>query len=253
MAAGGATRVINDVFNWLTTAAHWQGSDGIPTRILEHLRYCVIALVIALVIAMPIGILIGHTRRATYLVTGANAVRALPTLGVLVFFVILISPHIHGRSDAVYLIPTEIVLVLLAIPPILSNTYAGMQSVPPEVRDAAQGMGMQGRQVALRVELPNALPLVISGFRSATLQVIATATIAAYVSLGGLGRFIIDGQSQHDYTQMAAGALLVAVLALVVDLLLAVVQRYAVSPGVSGRFSARPVVAEEPAQLLKPA
>jgi osmoprotectant transport system permease protein len=165
--------------------------------------------------------------------------RALPTIGLLIFFVVLISPHIQGKGDAAYLIPAEIVLVLLAIPSILSNTYAGVQNVDPAARDAAVGMGMTGSQVLFRVELPCALPLIMSGFRSAALQVVATATIAAYVTLGGLGRFVFDGQAQQDYAQMASGALLVAALALAVDLLLALAQRGLVSRGLSGRYSTR--------------
>ncbi len=149
--------------------------------------------------------------------------------------VVIIAPHFYGRTNAGYLIPTEIVLVLLAVPPILSNAYAGVQNVSPAVRDAAFGMGMTGPQVLARVEFPNALPLIFSGFRSATLQVIATATIAAYVTLGGLGRFIYDGLAQQDYPQMIAGGLLVAALALAADMLLALAQRYTVSPGITGR------------------
>jgi len=125
--------------------------------------------------------------------------------------------------------------VLLAVPPIMSNTYAGVQNVEPAARDAAFGMGMTGQQVLFRVELPNALPLMFSGLRSATLQVIATATIAAYVTLGGLGRFIYDGLAQQDYPQMISGGLLVAALALAADLLIALVQRLVVSPGITGR------------------
>jgi osmoprotectant transport system permease protein len=186
---------------------------------------------------LPIGLLIGHTGRGTGVVAGmANSLRALPTIGLLIFFVVLISPHIQGKGDAAYLIPTEIVLVLLAIPSILSNTYAGVQNVDPAARDAAAGMGMTGSQVLLRVELPCALPLILSGFRSAALQVVATATIAAYVSLGGLGRFVFDGQAQQDYPQMASGALLVAALAVTVDLGLAFAQRGLVSRGLSGRY-----------------
>jgi osmoprotectant transport system permease protein len=138
-------------------------------------------------------------------------------------------------------VPTEIVLVLLALPAILANTYAGVRNVEPAVRDAALGMGMTGRQVLWQVELPNAMPLVFSGLRSATLQVIATATIAAYVGLEGLGRFVYDGLASRDFAQMAGGAVLVAALALVVDLLLALVQRYTVSRGVTRRFSRRAV------------
>ena len=230
--------MIGDVLGWLTDPAHWQSTNfdtGILGQLGAHVWYCLIALVIALAISLPLGLWIGHTGKASWLVTVANALRALPTVGVLVLLVVIIAPHFYGRTNAGYLIPTEIVLVLLAIPPVLSNTYAGVQNVSPDVRDAAFGMGMTGPQVLFRVELPNALPLIFSGFRSATLQVIATATIASYVTLGGLGRFIYDGLAQQDYPQMISGGLLVAALALVADLLLALAQRYAVSPGITGR------------------
>jgi osmoprotectant transport system permease protein len=230
--------MINDVFDWITDPAHWQGTafdTGIWDQLLAHIGFSLIALGISLVIALPLGLWIGHTGKATWIISVANAARALPTVGVLVLLVVIIAPHFYGRTNAGYLIPTEIVLVLLAVPPILSNTYAGVQNVEPAVRDAAFGMGMTGPQVLSRVELPNALPLIFSGFRSATLQVIATATIASYVTLGGLGRFIYDGLAQQDYPQMISGGLLVAILALLADLLLAVVQRYTVSRGITGR------------------
>jgi osmoprotectant transport system permease protein len=225
LAQGGEDLMISGIYTFLTTPANWQGPDGIPARLAEHIEYSVIALVIALLIALPVGLLIGHTGKGTAIVAMmANSLRALPTLGLLVFFVVLISPHIHGKGDAAYLIPSEIVLVLLAIPSVLSNTYAGVQNVDPAARDAAVGMGMTGGQVLFKVELPCALPLIMSGVRSSTLQVIATATIAAYVSLGGLGRFVFDGQAQQDYAQMASGALLVAALAMLTDLLLSLLQ-----------------------------
>jgi osmoprotectant transport system permease protein len=220
-----------DPANWTTTYAQ----VGIPQEILEHLEYSAIALGIALVLALPAGLIIGHTGRGTAVVSALNGLRALPSLGLLVLFYVLLAPHFHGRSNAVFLIPTEIVLVLLAVPPILANTFAGVQNVDPAVRDAAVGMGMTGRQTLLRVELPNALPLIFSGFRSATLQVIATATVAAYVGLGGLGRFVYDGLASHNFAEVTGGAILVALLALAADLTLALVQRYTVSPGVSGR------------------
>jgi osmoprotectant transport system permease protein len=232
--------MINDVFNWLTDPAHWQSTafdTGIWDQLLAHIAFTLIAIGISLVIALPLGLWIGHTGKATWIISVANAARALPTVGVLVLLVVIIAPHFYGRTNAGYLIPTEIVLVLLAVPPILSNTYAGVQNVEPSVRDAAFGMGMTGPQVLYRVELPNSLPLIFSGLRSATLQVIATATIAAYVTLGGLGRFIYDGLAQQDYPQMISGGLLVAVLALLADLLLALVQRYTVSRGITGRVS----------------
>ena len=235
--------MIGDTFGWLTDPAHWRSTNfdtGIWGQLGAHVGFCLIALAIALVIALPLGLWIGHTGRATWLITVANAVRALPTVGVLVLLVVVIAPHFYGRTNAGYLIPTEIVLVLLAVPPILANTFAGVQNVAPSVRDAAFGMGMTGPQVLTRVELPNALPLIFSGFRSATLQVIATATIASYVTLGGLGRFIYDGLAQKDYPQMISGGLLVAALALAADLLLALVQRATVSRGVSGRTRREP-------------
>jgi osmoprotectant transport system permease protein len=238
VATGGEDDMIGDTWDWLTDPAHWRSTNfdtGIWDQLVAHVFFCAIALVIGLVIALPVGLWIGHSGKAAWVVSAANAVRAVPTVGVLVLLVVMIAPHFYGATNLGYLIPTEIVLVLLAVPPILSNTYAGVQNVSPDVRDAAFGMGMKDGQVLYRVELPNAMPLIFSGFRSATLQVIATATIAAYVTLGGLGRFIYDGLAQQDYPQMISGALLVAALALVADLLLALTQRFTVSPGLTGR------------------
>lgn len=236
--------MIAAVFTWLNDPGHWRDTRfdvGIISQLEAHIRFSAIALAIALVIALPLGLAIGHTGKGTSLVSIANAVRALPTVGVLVLLVVIIAPHFHGRTDTGYLIPTEIVLVLLAIPAILANTYAGVQNVDPAVRDAAYGMGMTDWQVLTRVELPNSLPLIFSGFRSAALQVIATTTIASYVTLGGLGRFIYDGLAQQDYAQMISGGVLVAALALVTDLVLAVIQRYTVSRGLTRRFSTKAV------------
>jgi osmoprotectant transport system permease protein len=243
--------MISAVITWLNDPAHWRDSralTGIPTELLDHLRYSVIALAIAAAIALPLGLAIGHTGRGSFVVAAVNAVRAIPGVGLLVLLAVIISPHFHGRTDLGYLIPTEIVLVVIAIPPILANTYAGVQSVDPEVRDAAAGMGMTGPQVLRRVELPCSLPLIFSGVRSATLQVIATATIASYLPLlGGFGRFIYDGFHQQDFPQMIGGGVLVAILAMAADLVLAMVQRLAVSPGVSGRFSRRTMRSTGPA------
>jgi osmoprotectant transport system permease protein len=237
--------VISDVLTWLNDPTHWRNTrvfTGIPTQLLDHLRYSLIALLIAAAIALPLGLLIGHTGRGGWLVSGVNAIRAIPTVGLLVLLAVMISPHFHGRTDLGFLIPTEIVLVVIAVPAILANTYAGVQNVEPAVRDAAAGMGMTGVQVLWRVELPCSLPLIISGIRSATLQVIATATIASYLPLlGGFGRFIYDGFHQQDYPQMVSGGVLVAVLAVIADLVLATVQRFAVSRGISGRYSKKAV------------
>jgi osmoprotectant transport system permease protein len=219
---------VNAAFTWLFDPAHWSGPTGIPARILEHLGYTALTVLVAAVIAVPLGAIIGHTGRGTFLVAGlSNGLRALPELGLLTLLVLL---------TYVGLLPVVVSLVVLALPPILAGTYAGVRNVDRAVVDAAQGMGMRGSTVLLRVELPNALPLILGGIRSATLQVIATATIAAYVALGGLGRFVIDGNnagagSPDGYPQMAAGAIVIAVLALVVEGVLEVVQRLAVSPG----------------------
>ncbi|MDP9117700.1 MAG: ABC transporter permease subunit [Actinomycetota bacterium] len=231
---------MSNAVTWLTDSANWHdqlGTPGIPTQLINHVEYSAVAVSVAAVVALPLGMLIGHRGRGTFLVSIVNGLRALPTVGLLILFYVLLSPHIHGRGNAVYFIPTEIVLILLAIPPLLANVYAGVQNVDPAVRDAARGMGMTGVQVLVRVELPNAAPLIFSGLRSSVLQVIATATVAAYVGLGGLGRFVYDGLGQHDFAQVTGGSVLVAALALLADLALSTVARYAVSPGVSGRFS----------------
>jgi osmoprotectant transport system permease protein len=145
----------------------------------------------------------------------------------------LLSPHLAGRTAV--LVPVELVLVILAVPPILAGAYAGVEQVEPAARDAAKGMGMRGREVLWQVELPCAVPLIASGLRSAALQVVATATLAATVGMGGLGRYLIDGLAVRDYPQMAGGALLVAALALLVDLGAATLQRVVVSPGLTGK------------------
>lgn len=225
--------MIRDLIDWFTNPANWSGDLGIPNRLSEHLRYTAVVVIIGLVISLPIGLYVGHTGRARWLVTWANAIRAVPSLGLLFAVSMLVGPLI--QSDLAFVIPSIVVLVLLAIPPLLSGVYAGIESVDPAVRDAARGMGMTEWQVLWRSEVPNALPLVLSGLRSAVLQVIATATIAASVSLGGLGRFLLDGLAARDAAQMVGGAVLVAALALLADGVLALVQRYAVSPGISGR------------------
>jgi osmoprotectant transport system permease protein len=230
---GGGHVSLSAIWGWFSDPANWQGTDGVPSRVLEHLLYTALTLLIALVVAVPLGAWVGHSGRLRWLVTGANAARAVPTLGLLFAVSMFVGPLI--QSDLAFVIPSIAVLVLLAIPPLLSGTYAGIDSVEPAARDAARGMGMTGWQVLTKVEAPCALPLFLSGLRSATLQVIATATIAASVSLGGLGRYLIDGLASRDYVQMVCGSILVAVLALVADGLLALLEKRAVSPGISGR------------------
>ncbi|MEV0901706.1 ABC transporter permease subunit [Actinoplanes sp. NPDC049802] len=214
--------------SYLLDPAHWElGAPGsIPTLILAHLGYTALALLLGTIVALPVGLYIGHTGRGAFLAINAgNAGRSLPTLGLLMLLVTLLG---------LGLLPVLIALTVLVIPPILTSTYAGMRSLDHRVVDAARGMGMRSWQVLTRVELPMALPVLMSGFRSAALQVVATATVAAAVGLSGLGRLLIDGLAVNDYSRVLAGAIVVAVLAVLVDLLLALVQRRIVSPGLKG-------------------
>ena len=190
-------------------------------RITEHIQYTLIAMVLASLIAIPLGVWIGHQKRFmnfTVVITGA--LRALPTLGLLTVLALLLP---QGATEP--MIPTTLVLVLLAVPPILAGTYSGFNSVAPETVDAAYSVGYSTRQVVFGVEFPLALPVIIGGMRSATLQVIATATIAAYVGLGGLGRFVLDALAVRDYPLMIKSALVVALLAIIADVCLALLAR----------------------------
>lgn len=167
---------LQQALSYLLTASNWTGPVGLAVRTCEHLEYTAVAVAASALIAVPVGLLIGHTGRGTLLVVGAvNGLRALPTLGVLLLGVLLFGLGLG---------PPLVALMLLGIPSLLASTYAGIASVDPLVVDAARAMGMTESQVLLRVEVPNALPLMLGGLRSATLQVVATATVAAYASLG---------------------------------------------------------------------
>jgi osmoprotectant transport system permease protein len=219
--------VLNFVNAFFSDSAHWQGYDGIPQRFWEHVQYSVLALALAAAIGLPVGLLTGHTGSGgNALAFIANAARALPSFGLLVLAVLLIG---FG------LLPVMIPLVVLAIPPVLVTTYEAVRSVDPAPVDAARGMGMHESRILFQVELPVALPLILSGLRSAAIQIVSTATIAAYVSLGGLGRYIIDGLYQRDYEKVVGGATLVAILALATLALFWAAGRLAVSPGVRRR------------------
>ena len=204
---------LQQALSYIFTAANWGGPAGLAARIAEHLQYTAVAVLFSALVAIPIGMLIGHTGRGTFLVvTGVNALRALPTLGVLLLGVLL-----WGLG----LVPPTVALMLLGIPPLLAGTYSGIANVDRAVVDAARSMGMTESRVLLRVEVPNALPLILGGLRTATLQIVATATVAAYASLGGLGRYLIDGIKVRQFYLALVGALLVTALALILDALLA--------------------------------
>src|SRR5580698_2558608 len=196
-------------WDWLKSPAQWSGSGDIQLRILQHLYYTGLALVVAALIALPLGVLIGHYGRGGFLVVNlANAWRAIPTLGLLVLLVVL-----FGFNTVTWLLP----LVVLAIPAILVNAYEGVAGVDADLKDAARGMGMTDGQILRKVEIPVALPLILLGIRTSAIQVVATATIAAYIGLGGLGRYIIDGLARAEYNVVAGGAVVIILLALAVQ------------------------------------
>ncbi|MDQ3897624.1 MAG: ABC transporter permease [Actinomycetota bacterium] len=218
-----------EVVDWFTTADHWRGDFGVPHRLTEHAVMSLAAVVTAVIIALPVGLWLGHRGRGgAVAINLANVGRALPSLAILALMQQAIGlsgwPGFGAR-------PAFVALVALAVPPLVTNAYVGMRGVERDVVEAARGMGMTGRELLWRVELPIALPVVMAGVRTAAVQVVATASLAAVTAWGGLGRFIVDGFGQRDDAQIVAGALLVAVLALATELLLGRVQRAVVSDG----------------------
>ncbi|MEU3862343.1 ABC transporter permease [Streptomyces sp. NPDC028722] len=198
-------------WDWLTDPAHWAGDDGIRHRLLQHLLLTVVCLLVSCLIALPVALVLGHLGKGGALAVNlANAGRAVPTFAVLVL--LLLTPV--GRWGEG---PTVVALVLFAAPPLLTNAYVGMREVDRSVVRAARGMGMTGRQLLFRVEVPLALPMILNGVRIAAVQLVATATIAALAGGGGLGRIITAGFSLASTPQVVAGALLVAVFALLVE------------------------------------
>lgn len=229
MIAAGQTS-LSGMFSYLTSAANWSGAGGLLHRLLQHIGYSAEVLAVSALVALPLGLLTGHTGRGGNVVSLlSNVSRALPTLGLLAIFALLIAVGIDAA-----VIP----LVVLAVPSILVNTHVGVRGVDATLVDAARGMGLTGRQVLWRVEVPVALPLIFLGIRTAAIQVVSTATIAAWVGLGGLGRFIIDGQASHNFAELGAGALAVAVFAILTEAVFLLGQRLLVSPGL--RQEARP-------------
>ncbi|BAJ31958.1 MULTISPECIES: ABC transporter permease subunit [Kitasatospora] len=216
--------------NWLgwlhdffADPAHHSGPDSIAHRVLEHLAFSAEALGLAALVALPLGLLIGYSGRGLFVVTAlAGVARALPTLGLVTLAVLLV-----GVGDAAVLLP----LTALAAPPMLVAAAEGVRGTVPDVRDAARGIGLTHPQTLLRVCVPAAAPTLLAGVRTAAVQVIATATVAAYVGLGGLGRYVIDGLATRNFPTTVGGALLVVLLAVAVQLLFALLIRLASPPG----------------------
>lgn len=209
-----------EVWQWFTDPDQWSGPAGIPARTVEHVQLSALAMFVAGVPALTIGVVLGHFRRGgSVAAVIADVGRAIPSFGVLVLMI-----QVLGIGAG----PTLVALVLLAVPPMLTNAYVGVAEVDDEVRDAARGMGMTGWARLRHVELPLASPLVLAGIRTAAVTVVATASLAAVVAWGGLGRFVVDGIAQRDEAETLAGALLVAGLAILTEAVLAGVERLVV-------------------------
>jgi osmoprotectant transport system permease protein len=246
--------VLSDAWTYLTTSANWTGDAGMLHLLLQQLLLTVTALAIALVVGLPIALWLGHLGRGGFLAINiSNIGRAVPTFALLALFVTADFPGTgvlgpYGRAG----LATLFALALFALPPLITNSYVAVREVPASVKQAADGMGMTGMQKFLRVELPLALPLVMSGVRLALVQVWATATIAALVAGPGLGRVITDGFFRTNYGKGIAGAIVVGLVALVLELIAATLQRLADpmrgakagrTPGGPGMSATSPTVA----------
>ena len=202
--------VVDVVLSWLTDGQNWHGVEGIPHRLVEHVTMSAVSVAIAVCLALPVALTLGHLRRGGVVAVGlSNAGRAVPSFALLV-----LCAQVFGTGSGV---PIVVALVALAIPPIMTNTWVAVTDVDCGVVEAARGMGMSGPQILVRVELPLALPLIMGAIRTAAVEVVATATLAAALAQGGLGRFILDGQSQNDVGRLVGGAILVALLAVVTE------------------------------------
>jgi osmoprotectant transport system permease protein len=214
--------ILTDVAAWFADPEHWQGSHGIPTRVLEHLELSGLAVAVAVLLAGPVALYFGHRRRGSLLAVNiANVGRGLPSLALLAFAL----PIAISLGLGLGFWPTLFALVPLAIPPILTNTVVAVEGVDPDIVDAARGMGFTEPQVLRRIEVPLGLPVILAGLRTASVNVVATATLGAIVAGGALGRFIVDGLALQDYPQLVAGALLVALLAIATEVSFGALER----------------------------
>ena len=228
--------VIQQTVDWFTTSAHWHGVGGIPHRLTEHVVMSLASVLTALIIGLPIGLILGHIGKGGFLaINVSNIGRAMPSLALLIFGV-----QIFGIGA----IPPYLALTALAIPPVVTNAYTGIRQVDPEIKEAARGMGMRGSRMLRKVELPMSVPFIMAGVRTAGVQVVATATLAAVVAWGGLGRYVIDGLAQKDTGQLLGGVVLASVLAISTELVLGLTQRLVTPAGLrrSGRSAKQSVL-----------
>ena len=222
-----------EAFAWIFSPERLAGALPLPTAIAQHLAFTFGSVLIAAVVAVPVGWFIGHTGRGReFAIFLAGAARALPSLGLIVLLVLLLGVSLKTEAAVV-------AFVLLAIPSILAGAYAGFEAIDRTVIDAGRAMGMSSWQIVWTIEVPLGLPLLIGGLRIATLQVVATVTIAAYVGLGGLGYYIIQGIALRDFPEILGASIVVIALALVLDAVFALLQRVAVPRGVAARTETR--------------
>lgn len=228
--------VVGDILSWLTDGANWSGSFGIPARTLEHLWMSGLSLLVASLLALPVALYIGHKRRFRFFaVTAANVGRAVPSFAIL-GIAFTFANDWPGGSIGFW--PTVLALIALGIPPIVTNTYVGIQEVDADTIEAARGMGQSESQVLFGIEIPLAAPLIVTGLRVAGVQIVATATLAALVGWGGLGRYIVDGFAVRDFGRIGGGAVLVASLAFATELLFNLLHRM-VDPARKGQVQRR--------------
>jgi osmoprotectant transport system permease protein len=219
---------LGDVARWFADPAHWEGSHGIPVRILEHLEYSGLAMALALAIALPVALYLGHTGQGGFIaINVANIGRALPSFALLGFGLLIAISLGLGLGFW----PTMFALIPLAIPPIVTNTFVAIREVDRDIVDAARGMGLAERQILRSIEIPLGLPLILAGVRTAAVNVVATATLGAVVAGGALGRFIVDGFALREFDQLVGGAILVALLAIVTEITFSALERASRTPG----------------------
>jgi osmoprotectant transport system permease protein len=224
--------LLGDVLRWFADPAHYQGSDAVQTRILEHLAVSGLAVLVGVLVALPLGLYLGHTGRLGFVaVNVANIGRAIPSLAAIAL-AIPIASALLGVQNGLGFWPTLFALIPLAIPPVLTNAYVALRNVDRDVIEAARGMGIGEAGILRQIELPLALPLILAGIRNAAVNVVATATLGALVAFGGLGRYIVDGLALQEFDRLAAGALLVALLAIGVEVAFGRFERAAISPGI---------------------
>jgi osmoprotectant transport system permease protein len=243
--------ILIDGIQWIADPANWSGSNGVPIRAWEHILLSLVSLAIASAIALPLGLYIGHTGRWRVVsVQLANIGRAVPSLAILgLMFLVIVE---LAPEQAFGVLPIIVALAALGIPVILINAYVGIEQVEANTVEAARGMGMNGSQVLWRLEVPLAMPLIMTGLRLAAVQIVATAGLAALIAGGGFGRYVIDGFYLQENDMMVAGVILIAALSVLTDVAFSLLARATAPRMRSGERAgaAAPAVEPRPADML---